>query len=85
MRNKVPDKSKTVSVLLAVFLSYWSWLYTYKLDAWKFWTGLGISVITLLFFWLIFPLFFGLAVWVWVIIDVAIKDDNIYNNYQSIK
>jgi predicted amidophosphoribosyltransferase len=33
-------KSKVASVLLAVFLGFWTWLYTYKKDGWKFWVGL---------------------------------------------
>jgi hypothetical protein len=37
-------KSKVASILLAVFLGYWTWLYTYKKDAWKFWAGLGICL-----------------------------------------
>src|SRR3989337_905778 len=57
-------KSKTVSVLLAVFLDFWTWLYTYKKDAWKFWVGVGLAIfsiilaiatggISLVFSWLI--------------------------------
>ncbi len=38
-------KSKTAAVLLAIFLVFWTWLYTYKRDAWKFWVGLGINLI----------------------------------------
>jgi len=32
-------KSKTKAILLAVFLSIWTWLYTYKKSARKFWSG----------------------------------------------
>ena len=42
-------KSKAVSILLAMFLTYWTWLYTYKRDGWKFWLGLilsGLPIIT---------------------------------------
>ena len=42
-------KNKTVSILLAMFLTYWTWLYTYKRDGWKFWLGLilsGLPIIT---------------------------------------
>ena len=38
------SKSKTTSVLLAVFLSFWSYLYTYKQDKVKFWVSLGASL-----------------------------------------
>ncbi len=37
-------KSKVASVLLAVFLSFWTWLYTYKRDKKKFWIALGVNV-----------------------------------------
>jgi hypothetical protein len=37
-------KSKVASILLAVFLGFWTWLYTYKKDGWKFWTGLGLGL-----------------------------------------
>ena len=50
----VTGKSKTTAVLLAVFLGYWSWLYTFKVDKAKFFIGLGLQVITyiLVFVWL---------------------------------
>jgi hypothetical protein len=38
-------KSKAASIVMAVFLSYWTWLYTYQKDGWKFWTGLGVSTV----------------------------------------
>ena len=37
-------KNKTTAVLLAVFLSIWTWLYTYKKSTWKFWVGLVIWI-----------------------------------------
>src|ERR1039458_5641623 len=37
-------KSRSVAVLMAIFLSFWSFLYTYSTSAWKFWLGLGIVV-----------------------------------------
>jgi hypothetical protein len=39
----VHRKSKVVSILLAVFLTYFTWLYTYKRNGWKFWLGLVVS------------------------------------------
>jgi hypothetical protein len=41
-------KSKTISILLAVFLTYFTWLYTYKRDGWKFWSGLILSSLPVL-------------------------------------
>jgi len=71
------SKSKTVAILLAIFLSFWTWVYTYKKDCSKFWIGLLISV-TL--FWLFFiP---NAIVWIWAIIDTCTKDDNWYSNIE---
>jgi hypothetical protein len=67
-------KSKTTAVLLAVFLSFWTWVYTYKTDAWKFWLNLSLSILTL-GYWNLF------VSWIWSIIDVSIKDNKFYNNY----
>lgn len=39
-------KSKTVSVLLAVFFSFWTYLYSYKTDKTKFWLSLAASLFT---------------------------------------
>ena len=80
-------KSKTTSVLLAIFLGPWTWVYTYKKDAWKFWVGLAVAIlsgilavvtwgISLGFSWI-----FGLGVWVWAIADTASKKDEWYRSY----
>lgn len=38
-------KSKSASILLAVFLSYWTWLYTYKRDKGFFWLSIVLIVV----------------------------------------
>lgn len=38
-------KTKTAAVLLAVFLGPWTWLYTYRRNAWKFWIGLASGIV----------------------------------------
>lgn len=38
-------KTKTAAVLLAVFLGPWTWLYTYRRNAWKFWAGLVSGIL----------------------------------------
>ena len=68
-------KTKTPAVLLAVFLGFWTWLYTYQRDAWKFWLNLGLTVVTL-GFW-------GLVAWVWAIIDVCVKPESYYTNFPN--
>ena len=44
-----PRKSKAVSILLAVFLTFWTWLYTYRRNNRKFWLGLILSSLPILF------------------------------------
>ena len=79
-------KSKTVALLLAFFLSFWTWLYTYKKDAWKFWTGAGLWLINIgliiytLGFWLLFIWIIGIPVWIWAVVDVARKQEGRFSS-----
>ena len=80
-----PTNNKTTALLLAVFLSFWTWAYTYRRDNWKFWSGLSIWVFMILvlsanigpYAWLMAP-----AVWVWSIVDTARKSKEWFNNFQ---
>ncbi len=80
-------KSKVTSVLLAVFLTYWSWLYTYKKDAWKFWVGLAISIVNVILIfaslgvWVFVAWIISGGLWLWAVIDTAIKSDAWYRTY----
>lgn len=107
-------KSKTVSILLAVFLSFWTWLYTYKRDKSKFWIGLGVSIgISAITAGMIASTIassiasagayagpeeiaaaivgsiagttllslVSTGIWVWTIVDTAIKKQEWYDNY----
>jgi hypothetical protein len=38
-------KSKTTAVVLAVFLGFWSWLYTYRVNKTKFWLTMSIHLL----------------------------------------
>ena len=69
-------KSKTTAVVLAVFLSFWSWLYTYKKSTWKFWVGLAVAFLGS-------PLYLipTLGVWIWAIVDNSIKPKEFYEDY----
>jgi hypothetical protein len=49
-KTKQSPKSKTTAVLLAVFLSFWTWLYTYNRNSWKFWLGLVFSIPSMVIF-----------------------------------
>ncbi len=81
------SKSKVASILLAVFLSYWTWLYTYREDAVKFWVSLGLSIgffifglLTLGIGWLI-GFFVWTGIWIWAIVDTATKNEDWYATY----
>jgi hypothetical protein len=87
------SKNKIVSILLAVFLGYWTWIYTYKKDGWKFWTVLGVFVITSLLSYFLTRVNPGFAAlspifwfgsWIWPILDVVLKNDEWYINYHSV-
>lgn len=70
------EKNRTTAIVLAVFLSFWTWLYTYKKDSTKFWIGLGVSLTG------IFCVFITtIGVWIWSIVDTVKKDDKWYKNY----
>jgi hypothetical protein len=67
---------------MAVFLSFWSFLYTYSKSASKFWLGLGLSVGSWIIIVLVTAatggtpinvifLLVPLGVWIWSIVDRA--------------
>jgi hypothetical protein len=68
-------KSKTTAVLLAVFLALWTWCYTYKRDAWKFWVNPGLTVVSLGFY--------AVVAWIWAIIDVSVKSQDFYREFPN--
>lgn len=68
-------KDKTVAVLLAVFLGFWTWVYTYQRDSGKFWLNLVLSVVTL-GIW-------GIVAWIWAIVDACTKPTSYYANFPN--
>jgi hypothetical protein len=79
-------KSKVAAIVLAVFLSGWSWLYTYREDGWKFWFTLGVTIANFILtvvtvFWIIVWIFVGLGFYIWAIVDAAVKSDDWYADY----
>ena len=70
-------RSKTVAIWLAVLFGIFSWIYTWKLDAWKFWLNLGVTlVLSLAGFG-----FYGMIALIWVIVDQIRKPKEVYDNY----
>ena len=81
------DKSKVAAILLAVFLAFWSWLYTYREDGVKFWIGFASHTVSLILtvltgVWVFVWILIGFGFWIWAIIDTAIKSDEWYANYE---
>lgn len=79
-RTQVGAKSRTAAVVLAVFLSFWSFLYTYSNSASKFWLGFGLSIGSLILAVIIDDAthsnaaaglwaLIALGVWIWSIVD----------------
>ena len=76
-------RSKTAAVLLAVFLSFWTWLYTYQRSKAKFWTGLALVVVGFPLDLMVIGLFLQAGVWLWAVIDAATRPDAFYTRYPN--
>ena len=80
-------KSKTAAILLAVFLGFFTWLYTYREDSGKFWISLGVSGINFVLgiatagVWFLVGFLVGIGIWIWAIVDTASKSDEWYASY----
>ena len=74
-------KDKSVAILLAVFLMAWTWVYTYKRDAVKFWIGGVLGLIGIATVWLFVGFFVLLGLWLWAIIDTAVKPVTYYQRF----
>jgi hypothetical protein len=63
-------KSKNTSILLAIFLGVWAWVYTFEEDSTKFWIGMiliAASVIT--------AGLSGVASWIWAVVEISSHSD----------
>lgn len=80
----VERKDKTAALLLAIFVGFWTWLYTYKRDAWKFWLCLGLNLTLFNPLWTWILLFLpNIGLHVWAIVDVAVKPQQYYDYYPN--
>ena len=43
MEGGITPKSKTAAIILAIFVGFWAWLYTYGKNAKKFWISIGVN------------------------------------------
>lgn len=69
------EKSKTTAIVLSLLVGIFSWLYTYKRDAWKFWTSIGITIVSLGVL--------GIVAWIWVFIDTCVKPKEFFEEYPN--
>jgi amino acid transporter len=91
-------KSKTTAVVLAVFLSYWTWLYTYSVNAAKFWTALGAGFFLFIIQMAtysasysassftgvtVFAWIVGIGFWIWAIVDNASRPESFFTNLRK--
>ena len=89
--------NKTTALIVAMVFglvshSFVTWLYTYEKDSTKFWVAFGIGAMIYMladgpladesiFAWSVLVIILGL--WVWTIIDVAMKPQAWYQNYPN--
>ena len=74
-------RNKGIAILLAVFLSFWTWVYTYKKDATKFWIGLVLAVVGFISAFFLVGWFLLVGLWIWAIVDTATKPEAYYQRY----
>jgi len=78
VKPKYGTKSRSTAMILAVFFSFWSWLYTYRENGYKFWIGL---IICLTCWWLFFiP---NIAIWIWAMVDNNSRSEEWYEEYNQ--
>jgi hypothetical protein len=65
-------KDKKLAIILAVFFGIFAWIYTWKVDAWKFWLGLGLAIV------LCWTLIVPFGIWMWVLIDMIRRPSIFY-------
>ena len=86
--NVMGVKDKSIAIFLAIFTSFFSWLYLYEKNTIKFWLGIIITICGYIFFKnTLYPIsYMGILVivliWLFAIIDVTIKDKEYYNSFR---
>lgn len=92
--NNVSGKNKTSAIILSVLLGFFGWLYMYKKNAGKFWVVLVVAIFLMISYGLTYdyvisaiflPVIwvFNIGVYVWVILDYALKPEIYYTNYPN--
>jgi hypothetical protein len=74
-KKYTPTKKKSTAVWIAVLFGIFSWIYTWKYDAWKFWVNLALTLFT--------GGLWGIVALIWVIIDQATKPRELFEDYYN--
>ncbi len=76
-------RDKGVAVVLAVVLSFWTWLYTYRLDKKKFWAGLGLDALGVVLLTAGVGWAMLVGVWAWSVVAAATRPAELYARYPA--
>jgi len=81
----VSPKSRKVALWLVLFLGFFSWLYTFRKDWWKFLISCVIFIILLFVIRRNETVAFiiGAIVYLWPVIDVTVRKEGFYENYPN--
>ena len=71
-------KDKSIALIFALFLGFWTWVYTYRLDAAKFWIALVLVLISIPLDFVVVGFFIEFGVWLWAVIAVCARPDQTY-------
>lgn len=80
-RSQGKGRSRGVAVALAAVFTYWSFLYTYKRDSRKFWLGLAMTMLAASDYGSKLSVVALIGIWVWVVLDRALKSKEYYTAY----
>ena len=73
--NTKSSKDKNTALLLALFLGFWTYLYTYKKDKVKFWLAVGLVIPTIGIS--------GIVFWIMAIVETVNRDKSFYDNIDN--
>lgn len=85
-------RNKTIAVLLSLFFGPLAWIYIYRKSFRRFWFFFTSQALVLLLsfllkdylkYFLAFWFIYLFMMWVWSVLDIAIREDNYYNKAGS--
>jgi len=74
-RKRIRKKYRSTAIVLAALFSQWTFAYTYKDDALKFW----LSTISIIALWWTFVV--PLGIWIFAIVNAVKRNDKWYEGY----